>query len=132
MARVITPADAKRLALPGRESREILSGDAESGNVSFRLVEITPNKLDETKRGPHVHRGFAECIYVLAGSGVTESESGEHSLQAGDTILIPSGELHVTHAIGDEPLKLLCFFPTGDVASGTTEFASWTAAGESA
>ena len=132
MARVIAPAEAKHLGLPGRTSNQIVSGETGAENVSFRLVEIAPNTPGETKRGPHVHRGFAECIYVLDGSGVTESESGEHAVQAGDTILIPADELHVTHATGSRPLKLLCFFPTGDVASGTTEFASWEATGEPA
>jgi quercetin dioxygenase-like cupin family protein len=129
MATVITPRDARELALPGRRSRAIASGEADADNVSLRLVEIDPVKPGEAQRGPHVHRGFAECIYVLSGSGVTESDSGEHALEAGDTILIPAGEVHVTRASGVETLRLLCFFPTGDVAMGTTEFASWGEAG---
>ena len=125
MARVFTQADAKSLSLPGRMSREIVSGNLGADNVSFRLVEIAPLKPGETRRGPHIHYTFEECIYVLAGSGVTETDGGEHPLQAGDTILIPAGELHVTHPTGSEPLKLLCFFPTAEVAPGTKEFSSW-------
>jgi oxalate decarboxylase/phosphoglucose isomerase-like protein (cupin superfamily) len=33
---------------------------------------------------------------------------------AGDTILVPAGELHVTRNTGSSPLRLLCFFPTAD------------------
>jgi oxalate decarboxylase/phosphoglucose isomerase-like protein (cupin superfamily) len=49
-------------------------------------------------------------------------------LKAGDTLLVPAGELHVTRNSGTEPLTLLCFFPVGDVASGTEEFPDWNAA----
>jgi quercetin dioxygenase-like cupin family protein len=125
MATVFTQADAKTLALPGRLSREVVSGKSGADNVSFRVVEIAPQTAGEPKRGPHFHRDFEECIYVLSGSGVTETDGAELPLQAGDTILIPPGELHVTRATGTSPLKLLCFFPTGAVAAGTTEFASW-------
>jgi quercetin dioxygenase-like cupin family protein len=128
MARLVNPAEARALSLPGRLSREIVSGALGADKVTFRLVEIAPPTPGEASRGPHVHHGFEECIYVLSGSGTTESDSGEHHLQAGDTILIPPGELHVTRASGSEPLRLLCFFPVADVASGTTEFPSWDAA----
>jgi quercetin dioxygenase-like cupin family protein len=125
MARVFGPADAKTLSLPGRLSREIVAGGRGAEGVSFRLVEIAPSKPGEPRRGPHVHRGFEECIYVLSGAGITETDSGEHPIAAGDTILIPPGELHVTHVTGSEPLRLLCFFPVSDVAAGTREFPSW-------
>ena len=129
MAKVFGPGDARTLSLPGRLSREIVSGGRGAERVSFRLVEIAPPKPGEPRRGPHVHQGFEECIYVLAGAGVTETDGVEHRVQAGDTILIPPGELHVTHATGSEPLRLLCFFPVADVGSGTKEFSSWVEAG---
>ncbi len=44
------------------------------------------------------------------GEGCTESDSGKHPLKAGDTILIPAGEMHVTRNTGSVPLLLLCFF----------------------
>lgn len=128
MAHVVKPSDAKSLSLPGRLSREIVSGKLGADRVSFRFVEIAPLKPGEPRRGPHIHPEFEECIYVLAGSGVTETESGEFLLEAGDTILIPAGELHVSHPTGGEPLQLLCFFPVADVTPGTTEFPSWDAA----
>jgi mannose-6-phosphate isomerase-like protein (cupin superfamily) len=84
-----------------------------------------PERPGETPRGPHLHRGFEEFIYVLSGSGETVAESGTYALSAGDGILIAPGELHVTRNTGTEPLVLLCFFPVAHVASGTREFASW-------
>ena len=125
MARVLTQEQAKQLGLAGRKSLEIVSGEKGSQAVTLRLVEIPVPKPGEAQRGPHYHQGFEECIYVLSGQGTTHADSGEHALKAGDTILIPSGEKHVTRNTGNEPLVLLCFFPTPDVTSGTTEFASF-------
>lgn len=128
MARVIKQADARALTLPGRLSREIVSGGSGADRVSFRIVEIAPTKPGETERGPHVHYTFEECIYVISGEGVTVTEKEELPVAAGDTILVPAGEVHLTRAVGDAPLKLLCFFPVADVAAGTKEFPDWDAA----
>ncbi len=128
MARLFREGEAKTLTLPGRTAREIVSAERGSDKVSFRIVQIEPPAAGETPRGPHVHYGFEECIYVLSGEGVTEAESGTFRLGAGDTILVPAGELHVTRNTGMEPLVLLCFFPVGEIASGTKEFPAWDSA----
>ena len=121
MARVFTRDDAKRLGLPGRTSLECVSGEQGSAAVSLRLVEIPVPQPGEPPRGPHVHRGFEECIYVLSGEGTTFADSGQYPLKQGDAILVPPGEAHVTRNTGREPLVLLCFFPTADVANGTED-----------
>lgn len=128
MAVICTQAGAKRLGLPGRSSLEIVSGERGAAGVSLRLVEIAPAVPGESQRGPHVHHGFEEVIYVLEGEGTTESDTGPHRLHQGDTILIPSDERHVTRNTGSGPLKLLCFFPTIEVRAGTEEFAGWDSA----
>jgi quercetin dioxygenase-like cupin family protein len=121
MARVLTQAEAKSMGLAGRKSLEIVSGEKGSQAVTLRLVEIPVPKPGESQRGPHYHQGFEECIYVLSGQGTTHADSGEHALSAGDTILIPSGEKHVTRNTGNEPLVLLCFFPVNDITKRTQE-----------
>jgi quercetin dioxygenase-like cupin family protein len=72
-----------------------------------------------------VHHDFEECIYVLSGRGTMQAESGAYPVTTGDILLVPAGEKHMTLNAGDEPLVLLCFFPTPDVTSGTTEFAGF-------
>lgn len=124
MVRLLKQAEAKRLGLPGRTSLEPVSGEMGS-RVSFRIATIAPPQPGDKKRGPHLHRDFEECIYVLSGRGTMHSESGEHPVQPGDTLLVPAGEKHMTVNTGTEPLVLLCFFPVGDVSSGTTEFPSF-------
>ena len=109
------------MSLPGRKSLEIVSGEKGSQAVTLRLVEIPVPIPSDTLRGPHFHKGFEECIFVMSGSGCTEADSGKYSLKAGDTILIPSGEKHVTRNTGAEPLVLLCFFPVSNISKRTQE-----------
>lgn len=121
MARVFTQSDAKLMGLPGRKALEIASSERGTRNVTLRLVEIPAPKPGDKPRGPHRHEGFEECIHVLSGEGCTEADSGKFLLKAGDTIVVPPGEMHVTRNTGREPLVLLCFFPVGDVSSRTRE-----------
>ncbi len=124
MTRLIKQADAKLLNLPGRMSREAVSG-AVGSQMSFRIVEIAVPQPGDKPRGPHLHRNFEECIHVLSGHGTMHAESGNFPAGPGDTLLVPPGEKHMTVNTGSEPLVLLCFFPVPDVAAGTTEFASF-------
>jgi mannose-6-phosphate isomerase-like protein (cupin superfamily) len=124
MARLLKQAEAKRLGLPGRVSLEPVSGEIGS-RVSFRIARIAVPQPADKPRGPHLHRDFEECIYVLSGQGTMHAESGEYPVQPGDILLVPAGEKHMTLNTGSEPLVLLCFFPTADVSAGTIEFASF-------
>jgi oxalate decarboxylase/phosphoglucose isomerase-like protein (cupin superfamily) len=121
MARLIQRGEGKRLGLPGRAVLEIVSGEINSA-LTFRVVELPVQKPGEALRGPHLHRGYEECIYVLKGKGRTLSASGELSIKPGDVVLVPPEEKHVTHNTGSEPLVLLCFFPTPDIVASTENF----------
>ncbi len=121
MAQVCTPAEAKRLGLTGRTALEIVSGEKGARAVTLRLVEIPVPAPGEIPRGPHHHSDFEECIYVLSGRGTTFADSGKYELRAGEALLVPPGEKHVTRNTGNEPLKLLCFFPVADISGGTRE-----------
>src|SRR5215813_10287391 len=124
MARLLKQAEAKRLGLPGRTSLEPVSGTIGS-RVTFRIAEIAVPKPGDPPRGPHLHNGYEECIYVLRGIGTTVAESGELAIKPGDIVLIPAGEKHMTRNTGSVPLVLLCFFPVPDVGGGTEEFAAF-------
>ena len=121
MARRITPAEGKRLGLPGRAAIEMVSGEIGS-QVTFRVVEIPVPQPGEALRGPHLHHGYEECIYVLKGEGRTFTESGDFDIKPGDVVLVPPEEKHVTRNTGSEPLILLCFFPTPDIVASTENF----------
>jgi mannose-6-phosphate isomerase-like protein (cupin superfamily) len=121
MARLLKQSEAKRLGLPGRTSLEPVSG-AIGSKVTFRIAELPVSKPGDPARGPHLHNGFEECIYVLKGTGVMLAESGEIPINPGDIVLVPPNEKHMTRNTGGEPLVLLCFFAVSDVSAGTTEF----------
>jgi quercetin dioxygenase-like cupin family protein len=121
MARVFTQGAAKSLGLPGRTALEIVSGEGGASGITLRKVEIPVPAPGDSPRRRHVHSDFEECIYVLAGEGMTEADSGNYLLKAGDAIVVPAGEKHATRNTGDEPLILLCFFPVGDIRQGTVE-----------
>lgn len=121
MARLLKQGEGKRLGLPGRAVLEMVSGEIDS-KVTFRVVEVPVQKPGESFRGPHLHHGYEECIYVLKGEGRTLSEGGELSIKAGDVVLVPPEEKHVTRNAGTEPLVLLCFFPTPDIVASTENF----------
>ena len=124
MARLLKQSEAKRLGLPGRTSLEPVSGEVGS-RVTFRIAEIPVPQPGDKPRGPHLHREFEECIYVLSGEGTTYAESGEIAIRPGDIVLIPPGEKHMTRNTGSVPLVLLCFFPVPDVTAETVEFPSF-------
>ena len=124
MARLLKTSEARRLGLPGRTSLEPVSGTIGS-RVTMRIAEIAVRQAGDKPRGPHVHHGFEECIFVLKGTGTTVAESGEIPIAPGDFVLIPPNEKHMTRNTGTEPLVLLCFFAEPDVSKGTTEFKSF-------
>ena len=117
MAKLLKRQAAKELGLPGRKSLEFVSGESGSRNVTLRLVEIPVPKPGDKPRGRHFHSEHEECIYVLSGRARLETPDAQHVLEAGDAILIPAGEQHVTRNTGAEPLMLLCFFPTPRVTA---------------
>ncbi len=121
MARIFRQSEAKAMGLAGRKSMEIASAERGTQDVTLRLVEIPVANPADKPRGRHRHEGFEECIHVLSGEGRTEADSGEFPLRAGDTLVIPSGEMHVTRNTGKDPLVLLCFFPVGNVGARTRE-----------
>jgi len=121
MAHVTRAGNATSLGLPGRNSFEVVSGKTGALGVTFRLVEIPVSRGEQEARNPHFHDDFEECIYLLSGSGTSNVDGVDHPLEPGDTILIAPGERHMTRNTGDEPLRLLCFFPTADITPGTHE-----------
>ena len=124
MARRVTQAEGRQMGLPGRSAVEMVSG-ATGSRLTFRIVEIPVSEPGEALRGPHLHHGYEECIYVLKGEGRTLCESGALDVKAGDVVLIPPEEKHVTRNTGGGPLVLLCFFPTPDIAPSTENFPSF-------
>jgi|APCry1669191812_1035378.scaffolds.fasta_scaffold37797_2 mannose-6-phosphate isomerase-like protein (cupin superfamily) len=121
MAKVLRPGDAEVLRLRGRSARVLLRGDESDEQMTVRVVEVDPEPRDQEPRPLHVHHGVGEFIWILQGEGLLHCDAGILPARQGDGIFIPSGELHKIMPAGDEPLHLLCVFPTGDIAARTKE-----------
>lgn len=119
MAQIFKSGEGTKLDLAGRQSLEIISEEICASECTVRLVEIPVSMQDEKPRIPHCHIDFEECIYVMSGHGVSFVDGEERPVETGDMILINSGEWHYTRNAGNQPLKLLCFFPVGDISIGT-------------
>ena len=123
MAQVYSEADSPKLTLPGRSAIELVSGPKGSKAVSLRLVEVPVQWPGDKLRGPHVHKYFEECMYVVSGEGITYTDDGTYPIKPGEAILVAAGERHVTRNTGDVPLVLLCFFPAPEMMLGTEDVA---------
>lgn len=121
MASRVPLADAVDLGLPGRRSREILSGKT-GAHSTVRLVEIAVPDPDAPARPPHWHPDSEECIHVLSGQGTTWVDGTDFPMRQGDTIRVAPGEPHVTRNTGQVPLVLLCFFPVPEITVVTGTF----------
>ncbi len=108
-------ADVEFQAAPNRLIGELFSGQTlGAAEVTVRLVEMA-RASEQQPRRPHWHEGFEEVIHVLQGNGRTWADGEWTDIQAGDTILIPPGMPHATFNVGEEPLRLLCFFPRATI-----------------
>jgi mannose-6-phosphate isomerase-like protein (cupin superfamily) len=123
MAQVFNEADSPKLTLRGRTAIDLVSGPKGSKAVSLRLVEVPVQKPGDSLRGPHVHKYFEECMYVVSGEGITHTDNGSYPIKPGEAILVAAGERHVTRNTGSVPLVLLCFFPAPELMVGTEDVA---------
>lgn len=95
--------------LPGRRSADPL-GDR-TGTSSLRVVELERT----TGRTAHRHPHSEEIIYVEAGEGEIWIDGSLHALAPGDVVLIPAGAAHGTLPTQDSMMRLVCFFPRGEL-----------------
>jgi mannose-6-phosphate isomerase-like protein (cupin superfamily) len=78
--------------------------------LTVGIAEIKPGQSNPA----HLHGNCDEVIYVLSGS--CEQRVGDETviLKAGDTLRIPAGMPHQAKALGNEPLKSLVVYNTGN------------------
>lgn len=85
----------------------LLGATAGSKNLGCTLYEVPP---DRSPVPYHYHTANEEAIYVLEGTGILRTESGNTEISKGDYIALPVG-VDGAHQIinsSDEPLRYLC------------------------
>ena len=82
---------------------------------STGAAELIVARVRKTPRHPgsiHAH-DHEEVVVALAGMATAIIDSKEVQLAAGDTLIIPAGDLHQVSAIGDESFECLIAKPAG-------------------
>jgi len=101
--------------ITGREIRDIFNkentGDA---GLSLRITDVMPGEV--TYPG-HLHRESQEIIIILSGTGDIKIGDTVFPLKANDAIFIPEGESHLIRNTGDDAMRMVCTFSTGDMAA---------------
>lgn len=121
MVSVFTPSEWVELTLPGRRSWDIVSSRTGSHAVTMRYVEIPPEDTPGERRTKHKHLDREEVIWVLSGEGVVEGRDSETPVIEGQVIYVPADEPHRTRNVGQDILRLLCFFPEAEIGRHTQE-----------
>lgn len=121
MATHVRSEEAARLSLRGRLALRLVDKEGLGADLTVRLVEVAPEVDGGAPRPRHVHDGTGEFIWVLEGRGNVHATGAPFEVVAGEGVYVPPGELHKIQPLDGHPLKLLCFFATGDIASRTRE-----------
>ena len=77
---------------------------------TFGMAVIQPGQQNP----PHYHSNCEEILYVVSGTCEHTYGDDSYQLEPGDSIRVPAGVIH--HAInnGDEPLRAIISFSSGD------------------
>ncbi len=108
-------ADHVYRQLPGRRSADPLPEGSLS--MSVRLVELESSD----RRTAHRHPFSDEIIYVESGEGLAWIDGEFEEVGPGDVIHVPSGAIHATVPLDGSTMRLVCFFPHGDLGQNIEE-----------
>ena len=84
-------------------------------NFAMRQFEVAPGGYTPRHSHPYEHE-----VFVLEGQGVVLEGDEEHTLQAGDFVLVTPDEVHQFRNTGSVPLKFLCLVPNSSVGQKVT------------
>jgi len=89
------------LSCPYGEVRRIVTGGA-GGIANVHVVRVS-------RGSAHLHQGYDEVYYVLAGSGQLRIDNCQYELRPGAVAVIPAGALHSLQASADSDLEFIIF-----------------------
>ena len=89
------------LDCPFGHVQRIVTG-GEGGIANVHVVKIT-------KGTPHLHQGYDEVYYVLAGTGTISLGQETHPLRPGSVAVIPAGVMHSLEAGPGQELEFVIF-----------------------
>ncbi|MCQ4332954.1 cupin domain-containing protein [Natronomonas sp. F2-12] len=85
--------------------------DESDGAPNFRMRRY---RLEPGAEVPKHTNGIEHEVHAVTGEYVVGIEDEEHSVSAGDSILIPAGTVHWFRNETDEESAFVCMVPNGD------------------
>jgi quercetin dioxygenase-like cupin family protein len=83
-----------------------------AAEVSLWEIELAPGSIS-----PRHHMDREEVFLGLDGHAVAEIDGSEHSLGAGDCLILPAGTDFTLHVPGRQPFRALACLPAGAQAT---------------
>lgn len=77
--------------------------------LSLARMSVLPGKTSPAHRHPNCN----EVIHVLAGQIEERQNEDWHTCRAGETIIIPAGDIHQTRCVGEEAAILMIAYSAG-------------------
>ena len=96
---------SKHPTFEGVELKHIITSEQTSGQFSFHLVRIAPNK----KIGNHVHKTQLETHEVISGNGICINNGAKIKYEPGVISILPMNVLHEVTA-GNNGLYIFAKF----------------------
>jgi len=103
--------EAKVVNVEGAENatvRWLVSAEDGAPTFAMRKFEVAPGGCT-----PHHSHAHEHEIYVLSGSGVCVTPSGEQPISTGDAIYVEPGDDHQFKNTGQQTMEFLCMVPNG-------------------
>ncbi len=91
---------------PGVTLRPVIGPADGAPHFTMRLFEVAPG--GET---PYHSHDWEHEVFIVAGTGVLRSETGESALSEGIVAFIPGGEKHQFANPSEDVLRFLCVIP---------------------
>ena len=86
--------------------RWLISDKDGATNFAMRLFEVQPGGYTPLHQHDWEHE-----VFILQGSGKTQSKTDSNAFKQGDIFFVPPMEWHQFVNTGDEVLKFLCLVP---------------------
>ncbi len=111
--KVIHETDVEEKKIPGRFIRWI--ADDKTMQPQYFSSCVIRVLQGETVRPAHSHPEGEELIYIMSGTGQAWVDGEIQPMRTGTAVLFEQGQVHMIRNVGDEEMKVVCFFapPTG-------------------
>ena len=106
--KVVHESEVEEKKIPGRFIRWIADDKTlQPKLLSSCVIRVLPG---ETVQPAHSHPEGEELIYILSGFGEAWVDGKIQAIRAGSAVLFDQGSVHMIRNIGDEEMKVVCFF----------------------